>query len=189
MQLKLKLFYVVRIIRNSTISLYRQNVVWKVCPRLRQKQTERMDVPQTPLVGTHAFTHYYHPATIILLPSCFLPPTQNPVWNSAEQRTIALYPDSFLVACNTIVPRLFLVKERPWVWGYCTLFCMFLTLTLPWAEEEMNMGIRLRVQWIYSYVPVPCRNQRLFCRISLPSKCRIAELPLRAGLIRTCMNI
>ena len=36
--------------------------------------------PKTPLVGTHAYTHFYHPATTMLPP---LPPTQNPVWNPA----------------------------------------------------------------------------------------------------------
>ena len=113
------------------------------------------DVPQTLLVGKHAFTRYYH--------SVFPPPpTQNPVWNSAEQRTIALYPGSFLVACNTIVPRLFLVKERPWVRDYCTLFCKFLTLTLPWAEEEMNLGMKLRVQWIYCWTSIKGRAHTCF---------------------------
>ena len=50
-----------------------QNVVWKVCPRLCQKQSERMYIqnypsgacPQFPLVGTHAFC--------TLLSSCYHP--------------------------------------------------------------------------------------------------------------------
>ena len=58
----------------------------KVCPRLRQKQSERFYIflagggrgtcPQTPLVGTHAYmcVSVLSHATIILVLSCFLPP-------------------------------------------------------------------------------------------------------------------
>ena len=55
------------------------------CPRLRQKQSERIDLnskfssvacPQTPVVGTHTYVcvSVLSRTTIILLPPCFTPP-------------------------------------------------------------------------------------------------------------------
>ena len=66
------------------ISMCHQNV-WKFCPRLRQKQSERYinskfswregGMPPDPPSSHECLSH----TTIILLPSCFPSPTQNPV--------------------------------------------------------------------------------------------------------------
>ena len=48
------------------------SAVWKVCPRLRQKQSERISIQNSRhaclCAHEHAFTCYYHPATILLPP-------------------------------------------------------------------------------------------------------------------------
>ena len=68
-----------------------QNVLRKVCPRLRQKESKfeifLKGMPQTPLVGTreHAFTRYYHPATILFSP---LPPSLKILYETLTVRTI-----------------------------------------------------------------------------------------------------
>ena len=71
--LKLSVVIILAIYMLLNISMCHQNVVWKFCPRLRQKQSERTKIqkfpggacPQTPLVGTHAFR--------TLLSSCYHP--------------------------------------------------------------------------------------------------------------------
>ena len=81
--LKLSMIIISAIYMLLNISMCHQNVVWKFCPRLHKKQSDRMQIQNFPggemppdPPSRHARISH---ATIILLSSCFPLPTQNPV--------------------------------------------------------------------------------------------------------------